>query len=521
MQPYFVYYRISIWPLKSHWPRHISSTPRSPHSAARHPARSATRDLVMSRFVLSLVLALHLPSRGLAQAPLNARSFGAIPDDGKDDTVALRYLLGNCSKGGGEVFIPAGHYTVSPLTTKQGGPLPVKTVDILPVPSNCHVRGAGHSPLAMPNVTTIAMATTGGADGKGVNGVDGCWWRMFGWCGNTSRCHETPSNITITDLHLSGSTNYTEYAQIAGTREHGSLVFFYAPDQTSVIKGITVQRLFVEKVAGDGMDFGDGVQDLLVSDVLHRDCLRVGVDQAGYGPLSRNREIRHVYGFEPTPGVLQGNSIHIEEARNLTNVWIHDNVCNHSMDFGGVKDSRIENNIIYGQMLGNGNYNLTVVNNTIFQLDPHQAYSEYGSSPMLSQGFVQGANLSFNTFHSMASFADSEAGIPTTIPVGISVWGAVHDRFTPKDYYPTATNIVIEGNRFLGNFSGPKWLHRQDHVSPQGLVSVRTINLNGVRGAQVRGNQFGSGNVTDNLCECCTVVDQPSAQRCVDVVAEV
>ena len=30
------------------------------------------------------------------------------------------------------------------------------------------------------------------------------------------------------------------------------------------------------------MDFGDGVQNLLVSDVLHRDCLRVGVDQAGY-----------------------------------------------------------------------------------------------------------------------------------------------------------------------------------------------------------------------------------------------
>eukprot|EP01043_Picozoa_sp_COSAG02_P017174 COSAG02_NODE_773_length_17343_cov_61.240373_7_plen_72_part_00 len=42
-----------------------------------------------------------------------------------------------------------------------------------------------------------------------------------------------------------------------------------------------------------------------------------------------------------------------------------------------------------------------------------------------------------------------------------------------------------------------------------------------VRGAQVRGNQFGSGTVTDNLCECCTVVDQPPAQRCVDVVAEV
>ena len=118
------------------------------------------------------------------------------------------------------------------------------------------------------------------------------------------------------------------------------------------------------------MDFGDGVQDLLVSDVLHRDCLRVGVDQAGYvsdehfslspalsnrcvsqGPLSRDREIRHVRGYKPTPGVVQGNSIHIEEARNLTNVWIHDNVCNHSLDTGGTKNMRLENNLVYGQIL--------------------------------------------------------------------------------------------------------------------------------------------------------------------------
>jgi hypothetical protein len=36
--------------------------------------------------------------------------------------------------------------------------------------------------------------------------------------------------------------------------------------------------------------------------------------------------------------------------------------------------------------------------------------------PTVLVGSVQGANLSFNTFHSMASFADAEAGIPTIIP---------------------------------------------------------------------------------------------------------
>ena len=106
-----------------------------------------------------------------------------------------------------------------------------------------------------------------------MNGFDGCWWRMFGWCGNSSRggCVHPPSNISITDLHLSGSTNYTGYAQIAGTREHGSLIFYYAPDQKSVITGVTVERIFTEAVAGDGMDFGDGVQDLLVPFLIHVD----------------------------------------------------------------------------------------------------------------------------------------------------------------------------------------------------------------------------------------------------------
>lgn len=76
---------------------------------------------------------------------------------------------------------------------------------------------------------------------------------------------------------------------------------------------------------------------------------------------------------------------------------------------------------------------------------------------------------------------------------------------------------------------GPKWTNRQDHVSPQALVSVRTININGVEHVTLKGNKFignistgprwhgGRGNITDNLCMCCTVVDTPREARCVDV----
>lgn len=56
-----------------------------------------------------------------------------------------------------------------------------------------------------------------------------------------------------------------------------------------------------------------------------------------------------------------------------------------------------------------------------------------------------GCNISFNLFKATTgSIAAIAAGTPTVLPVGVSIWGAVHDRFTPEDYYPTATHITIE-----------------------------------------------------------------------------
>ena len=78
---------------------------------------------------------------------------------------------------------------------------------------------------------------------------------------------------------------------------------------------------------------------------------------------------------------------------------------------------------------------MTVVNNTIVEVSPGDPYSEYDYSPMLSEGFVQGANLSFNKFYSHASPAALAAGKQSILPVGISVWGNIHDRFTPSAFY--------------------------------------------------------------------------------------
>ena len=205
-------------------------------ATSRTPFKSDDRHVGRSWLLIGAML-LHVRADPEPGA-LDALSFGAIPDDGKDDTVALRYLLGNCSKGNGQVYIPAGHYIVSMLTTKQGGPLPAPTVDILPVPSNCHVLGAGHSP-EMPKVTTIAMSTTGGADGKGVNGVDGCWWRMFGWCGNSSRCSgaNTPSNVSAKLSWLASHQQSRSKRSCATDHDHG-----HAPERLDELHQLRPDR---------------------------------------------------------------------------------------------------------------------------------------------------------------------------------------------------------------------------------------------------------------------------------------
>lgn len=41
------------------------------------------------------------------------------------------------------------------------------------------------------------------------------------------------------------------------------------------------------------------------------------------------------------------------------------------MDTGGTLNCHIENNLVYGQILGNGNYNMTIFNNTIVQIGDH------------------------------------------------------------------------------------------------------------------------------------------------------
>ena len=85
--------------------------------------------------------------------------------------------------------------------------------------------------------------------------------------------------------------------------------------------------------------------------------------------------------------------------------------------------------------------------------------------------------------------------------------------------------MTIEDNEFVGNFSAtsrnprsPQFYPRS-FISPQKLVSEKSIDLNGVVGVVLRGNRFPArmGNATGNTCVCCTTVDTAGSGRCTDV----
>ena len=72
----------------------------------------------------------------------------------------------------------------------------------------------------------------------------------------------------------------------------------------------------------------------------------MGVDQAGAGPVARDRVVQRVTDLPCSAGVVCGNSIHIEEAENLTNVLIQNNDVQHAIAASGVRNLTIAHNIV-------------------------------------------------------------------------------------------------------------------------------------------------------------------------------
>ena len=212
------------------------------------------------------------------------------------------------------------------------------------------------------------------------------------------------------------------------------------------------------------MDFGSGVQNLLVEDIVLRDYLRQGVDLAG-NAHSQNYTVRRVSEL-PWQTVVKpgGSTIHVEEATGLRDVLLADSVCNHSLLASTTLNMTIKNCTIVGQLVGNSNTQMTIENNTII------ATSNRSMASFLN---AQGATFSNNTLHS-SGFEGGQ---------GVYFWG--HD-----EGYPSAHNILIADNHFLGDF----------------MSEGKTVQLFGVDGVMVEGNTYTGGKSSSaalRTCECC------------------
>ena len=399
----------------------------------------------------------------------DVKQFGAIPDDDVDDTAAIQWALNSCVESGGAVCIPAGTYTIK--LTNQGRGISNVTDLCLAIPSDCTLYGEG--------ATSILKFD------KEVN--ENGWWRMLGptnaagsvsdtaTVGPTNAAGTVTSNITIRDLRLNGNTIHTMYPCSIPTPgnaskpyyvcEHNALIFFVlkAPN---IVRDVNVMRVILESIAGDSADFGDGVQNLLVEDVQVRDYLRQGVDLAG-NDLARNMTVRRVtelpWQIVTNPG---GSTLHVEEATGLRDVILADSVCNHSILASSVINLTIQNNIVHGQIVGNGNTQMRVLNNTIL------ARSNDSMGQFLA---AKGAIVSGNRF-----LADEfpHAG-------GVYFWGM-------DEGYPASSKIEIDSNVFKGQF----------------LSKGKAVQLYGVNGVKITGNEFdntGPHGTTarNNTCECC------------------
>ena len=230
------------------------------------------------------------------------------------------------------------------------------------------------------------------------------------------------------------------------------------------------------------MDFGGGIQDLLVEDCFVKDYTRQGVDFAGgLGPgdaPSRKFTARRVRDLPFTPGFESGGStIHVEEAGGLEDVFIVDNVCNHSILASGPTNMVISSNIVEGQILGEGDKALIIKNNLVQSraADCDKQHSmllgvESGQSmALVAAGFATGLLILNNTLRHHNDCAPIWSG-----QMGVELLGGFGS-------YPLTTNAWITENRFEFDGAG---------------ANTTLIALSGCEGVIVESNDFGSAGGT-------------------------
>ncbi len=318
---------------------------------------------------------------------VNIIDHGAIPNDGKDDTLAIRKAFDAVAKAnGGTVVIPKGLFLVS----RQKSETP-----ILSIPSETTVRGEGNQSILK-------------YDSK-VN--ESNFWRMLG---SATSC----KNIVIHSLHFDGSNTFPKYEK-GKTPEQNHGIFFYC--KTGPIENVTVRDCSLENFSGDCVSFSQGCRNFTIRNVTVKNFIRQGI-QMGGGVGDGGHLVTECKDLEHTvqPG---GTTIHVEHAEGAKDFRIINNRCRKSLLAGGGAEGLVvRDNMIHGRIEGNSIKNGLFENNTLTAGD--------GKRPLMQFGYANGLTIRGNTIKA----ADSEA-------TGIYVWGT--SRYNPEP----SKRITIENNR--------------------------------------------------------------------------
>ncbi len=338
------------------------------------------------KFSTIAFIALLNPLFAISAADFNIMDYGAVPNDHKDDTLAIRAAFTACGDaGGGTVLVPEGTFIVA----RQASETP-----ILSIPSETTVRGEGEKSVLKfsPQVN------------------DSNFWRMLG---ASKDCR----NITIRDLHLDGSNTFQKYEK-RKTPEQNHGIFFYC--KGGRIENVTVRDCLIENFSGDCVSFSQGCRNFTIRDLILRNFVRQGI-QMGGGAGDGGHLVTGCRDLEHTvqPG---GSTIHVEHAEGGKDFRIIGNRCRNSLLAGGGADGLIvRDNEIDGRIEGNS------IRNGVFENNRLNGGS--GNRALMQFGYASGLIIRGNTI--MAQHSEA---------TGIYVWGA--SRYNPQP----SKQITVENN---------------------------------------------------------------------------
>lgn len=262
-------------------------------------------------------------------------TYGALPDDGIDDTVGIHETLdAAAAAGGGRVLFTNGTFIVKRQSVES---------PILKIRSNITVEGQGTNTILKFH------------DGVLTNN----FWRMIG--ADVAEGHV--SNINILNLKMDGRFGSPSYYSGSPEQNHG--LFFYASGTNQSISNVLISNIVTTGFSGDSILVSYGCKGFIIDKMIVGDFGRQGVSLAG-GNGANNYIVRNCIGIDTYTGwVPGGHTIHVEDGRGVSNILIVSNYCPQGMAVGSASDVTVRSNIIRHHLVGHSSTNILTEFNTI------------------------------------------------------------------------------------------------------------------------------------------------------------